>query len=148
MKCIAKTLYGLEEVLEKELKALGASDIVPLNRAVAFTGDTGLLYKSNYCLRTALSVLVSISEFSIRTPQDLYKKALLIDWGQLLDNKNTISIVPVINSRHFKHSGYAGLLFKDAIADWFRSKTGRRPSVNSENPDIVFNLHISNESVT
>jgi putative N6-adenine-specific DNA methylase len=48
----------------------------------------------------------------------------------------------------FQHTGYAGLVLKDAIADWFRDKTGRRPSVNTEDPGIVFNLHISNELVT
>jgi putative N6-adenine-specific DNA methylase len=54
MKLVAKTLYGLESVLTTELAALGASDVKSVNRAVTFTGDKELLYKVNYCARTAL----------------------------------------------------------------------------------------------
>ncbi len=148
MKYIAKTLYGLESVLSGELKALGALDVIDLNRAVAFNGDTELLYKANYCLRTALSVLFIIAEFRIRSARDLYKNGLKIDWDNFLDPETTFSIVPVINSPLFSHSGYSGLILKDAIADWFRNRTGKRPSVDSKDPGIVFNLHISNELVT
>jgi putative N6-adenine-specific DNA methylase len=148
MKYIAKTLYGLENVLAGELKTLGASDIMILNRAVSFNGDIKLLYKTNYCLRTALSVLMRIDEFRIRSGKDLYKNSLKVEWDNFLDPDKTFSIVHVINSPLFKHTGYAGLVLKDAIVDWFRERTGRRPSVNTENPEIVFNLHISNDLVT
>ncbi len=148
MRYIAKTLYGLENILAGELRTLGASDILVLNRAVGFSGDMKLLYKTNYCLRTALSVLMTIAEFRIRSGNDLYKSSLKVEWDNFLDPEKTFSIVPVINSPLFKHTGYAGLVLKDSIADWFREKTGKRPSVNSENPGIVFNLHISNDLVT
>jgi putative N6-adenine-specific DNA methylase len=148
MKFIAKTLYGLENVLAEELKTLAASDILVLNRAVAFSGDLKLLYKTNYCLRTALSVLKTIAEFRIRSTNDLYKNSLKIEWDNFLDPDKTFSIIPVINSPLFQHTGYAGLVRKDALADWFREKTGRRPSVNADEPDFVFNLHISNDLVT
>jgi putative N6-adenine-specific DNA methylase len=145
---IAKTLYGLENVLAEELKTLAASDIRVLNRAVAFSGDLKLLYKTNYCLRTALSVLKTVAEFRIRSTNDLYKNSLKVEWDNFLDPDKTFSIIPVINSPFFQHTGYAGLVLKDALADWFREKTGRRPSVNADEPDIVFNLHISNDLVT
>ncbi len=148
MKYIAKTLYGLENVLAGELKTLGASDILVLNRAVAFSGDVKMLYRANYCLRTALSVLATIDEFRIRSGDDLYKNSLKVDWDSYLDPDKTFSIIPVINSPIFQHTGYAGLVLKDSIADWFRNKSGRRPSVNTDDPDIVFNLHISNDLVT
>jgi putative N6-adenine-specific DNA methylase len=147
MKYIAKTLYGLENVLAGELKTLGAAGISVLNRAVAFSGDKKMLYKANYCLRTALSVLVTIAEFRIRSVNDLYKNSLKVRWDTFLDPGKTFSVTPVIKSPLFRHTGYAGLVLKDAIADWFREKTGRRPSVNAEDPGIVFNLHISNELV-
>lgn len=36
---VAKTFKGLENVLAKELSAIGAEQITILNRAVSFTGD-------------------------------------------------------------------------------------------------------------
>jgi putative N6-adenine-specific DNA methylase len=95
-----------------------------------------------------MSVLMEIAGFRIRSSDDLYKNSLSIDWKKYLDADRTFSVVPVIHSPIFSHTGYAGLLLKDAIADWFRQKTGRRPSVSTSDPDIVFNLHISNEQVT
>jgi putative N6-adenine-specific DNA methylase len=148
MKFVAKTLYGLEKVLSQELIGLGAGNVQIANRAVLFEGDKSLLYRVNYCTRTALSVLMPVAEFRIRSKDDLYKDGLKIEWDRFMDPYDTFSIVPVINSPHFVHTGYAGLILKDAIADSFRNKTGRRPSVNSADPGLLINLHISNDLVT
>jgi putative N6-adenine-specific DNA methylase len=148
MKYVAKTLYGLENVLAVELEGMGATRVKTLNRAVSFSGSMELLYRTNYCLRTALSILVPVADFMIRSKEDLYKKASEIDWSVIMNPESTFSVVPVVNSGLFEHSGYPGLILKDAVADYFRNKTGKRPSVDTSDPDILINLHISNESVT
>jgi putative N6-adenine-specific DNA methylase len=148
MRFVAKTLYGLEKVLSDELVILGAGNVQTANRAVLFEGDMSQLYRANYSLRTALSVLMPITDFRIRSKDDLYKGGLKVEWDRFMDPDDTFSIVPVINSTHFGHTGYAALILKDAIADSFRNKTGRRPSVDTSNPRILINLHISNDLVT
>jgi putative N6-adenine-specific DNA methylase len=148
MKFIAKTLYGLEPVLAKELENLGAVDIVVANRAVLFTGDLNLMYTVNYMSRTSLSVLWMIAEFNIKSADDLYNRAQRIRWEEYIDGYSKFSIVPVVKSPLFNHTGFAGLRLKDAIADYFRRKSGFRPSVDTEDPDLMINLHISNERVT
>jgi len=148
MKFVAKTLYGLEKVLSEELISLGAGNVQTANRAILFEGDKSLLYRVNYSVRTALSVLMPIADFRIRSKEDLYKGGSKIEWDRFMDTDDTFSIVPVINSPHFGHTGYAGLIIKDAIADYFRNKTGRRPSVDTTNPRVLINLHISNDNVT
>jgi len=148
MKFVARTLYGLEDVLSRELVMLGASGVEAANRAVVFEGDTSLLYKVNYCSRTALSFLKPLADFSIRTKDDLYAGCSRVRWDDFIGRDSTFSVVPVVNSPLFKHSGYPALVAKDSIADYFRKKTGRRPSVDTANPDIVVNLHISNQKVT
>ena len=79
---------------------------------------------------------------------DLYREGSKIEWDRYLDPDDTFSIVPVVNSPHFSHTGYPGLILKDAIADYFRNKSGRRPSVDTIDPRILINLHISNDNVT
>lgn len=147
MKLVAKTLFGLEKVLEKELNELGASQVKAVNRAVLFEGNKELLYRCNYSLRTALSILVPIAEFRIKSKDDLYREGLRIKWEKFMGPHDTFSIVPVVNSPVFTHSGYPGLILKDSVADYFRNLSGSRPSVNSTDPDVVINLHISNNSV-
>jgi putative N6-adenine-specific DNA methylase len=148
MKFVAKTLYGLEAILADELVSLGASDIEKVNRAVTFSGDMEMLYRVNYCARTALSVLVNVADFRIRSKDDLYREGLRTGWERYLNPDDTFSIVPVVNSPHFSHTGYPGLILKDAIADYFRNKFGRRPSVDTSDPRILINLHISNDNVS
>ena len=147
MKLIAKTLYGLEKVLAGELNSLGASETEIVNRAVIFKGDKRLLYTVNYCSRTALSVLEEIADFRIRSKEDLSRAGMRIEWDRIIDPDDTFSIVPVVNSPLFNHTGYAGLVLKDSIADYFRKKTGKRPSVDTVDPRVVINLHISNDRV-
>lgn len=148
MKYVAKTLYGLENELEKELAGLGAGSVKSVNRAVLFEGDKSLLYKVNYCSRIALSVLVPVAEFRIKSKDDLYREGMNISWDRYMGDDVTFSIVPVVNSPLFSHSGYPALILKDAVADYFRNKTGRRPSVDTADPSLIINLHISNDTVT
>jgi len=148
MRFVAKTLYGLEKVLSEELISLGADNVQAVNRAVLFEGDRSLMYRVNYCSRTALSVLMTIADFRIHSKEDLYKHGLKLQWEKFLGPDDTFSITPVVNSQLFGHTGYPGLILKDAIADYFRKKSGRRPSVDTASPDLLINLHISNDQVT
>ncbi len=148
MQLIAKSLFGLEEVLAGELKDLGADSIKISNRAVEFEGDKEMMYRANYQLRTALSILKPLVEFRIRTSKNLYSSALRFDWDRFMTVDQTFSIVPVVHSTLFKHTGYAGLVLKDAIVDKFRTKHNRRPTVDTQRPDVVFNLRISENNVT
>jgi len=148
MKLLAKTLFGLEEVLAAELRELGAGGVTVLNRAVAFEGPRSLLYTVNYRSRLALSILVPVAGFSITGQKDLYNGAVSADWDHYLDTGMTYAVTAVVNSRHFTHSGYAALVVKDAIADFFRRLTRERPSVDQKTPDLLVNVHISNDKVT
>ncbi|MGA1976746.1 MAG: class I SAM-dependent RNA methyltransferase [Bacteroidales bacterium] len=147
MKFTAKTLYGLENILVRELEDIGAHDIKSANRAVTFSGGKEILYKANYCSRIALSILVPIAGFRIKSKDDLYRKTSEIEWSRIMDDNCAFSVVPVVKSRIFDHSGYPALVVKDAVADYFRKRTGRRPSVDTRDPGIVINLHISNDIV-
>ena len=89
-----------------------------------------------------------VADFRIRSKDDLYKGGSKVEWDRFMDPDDTFSIVPVVNSPHFGHTGYPGLILKDAIADTFRKKTGRRPSVDTSDPGLLINLHISNDQVT
>jgi len=148
MKIIAKTLYGLEELLKEELEEIGANDCVILNRAVEFEGDEELLYKVNYLSRLSIKVLVELFSFNVRNEDDLYKECFDYPWEDLFDLDNTFAIFSTVNSEKFKHTKYVALKMKDAIADRFRDKFNKRPNVSTDNPDYQFNLHISNNEAS
>ena len=146
---IAKTQLGLEEILSDELLKLGAQDVQVLNRAVSFVGDVGFMYKANLNLRTAIRILKPIYKFSARKDEDLYLEVKKIDWSKYISVDKTIAVNASVYSDFFNHSHYVALKVKDAIVDYFRDLTkGRRPNVNTKNPDIRINIHISNDKCT
>lgn len=139
---LAKTLFGFEELLAAELLKLGAKNIEVHNRAVAFTGDKGFMYKANLCLRTALRILKPIKSFTVSNEQSLYNEIQKINWDEYLDASGTLAIDCVLNTDLFSHSMYIAQKAKDAIVDQFREKYSIRPSVDLDHPTLKINLHI------
>ena len=148
MKLIAKTFAGLEEVLAQELTDLGAEGVEKGNRMVVFRGDKEMMYRANFCLRTALRILKPIESFKASDADDIYDRVKAMDWDKYMDNTDTFLVDAVVYSENFRHSKFAAYRVKDAIADYFREKTGKRPNVRMDNPDIKINLHISDNDVT
>lgn len=139
---LAKTFYGFEEILSRELKELGANHIEAGVRSVSFEGDTGFMYKANLCLRTAIRILKPIASFKVHNDRELYQKIYALDWESLFKPSNTILISTTLKSDRFNHSLYVSQKVKDAIVDKFRHNTGARPSVDKESPDIAIHIHI------
>ncbi|SZD72631.1 Ribosomal RNA large subunit methyltransferase L [Candidatus Ornithobacterium hominis] len=144
----AKTLYGFETILAKEVSELGGADVKIKNRLVEFYGDTGFMYKANYSLRTALRILKPLKKAKAKNEDELYELAKDFTWEEIFNFNQTFRIDFTIYSPNFKHSQFAALRVKDAIADRFMEKFSKRPNVEKNQPDIIVNLHISHTTVT
>jgi len=144
---LAKCPAELEEILAGELGNLGASNIQILKRAVSFEGDKKLLYEANYLCRTALRILVPLKSFDFSNETEFYDRIKSISWENYMDETQTLSIDSTIASSIFTHSHFVSQRAKDAIADRFRERTGARPSVDLDNPDLRINLHIYKDTV-
>lgn len=145
---VAKTLDGFEGVLEKELRQLGAQDIKPLKRAVSFKGDTGFLYKANLWLRTALRILKPIAGFEVNSQEEFYNRIKKLPWEKWLSENQTFRVNATIHSELFTNSQFVELRTKDAIVDRFRERTGQRPSVQLQFPDLYVQIHLNGNRVT
>ena len=133
---IAKTFQGLEEILAEELTTLGANDVQIGRRMVSFTGDKEMMYKANFCLRTAIRILKPIKHFTAKDADAVYEQ-----------NK-TFAVDAVVFSDEFRHSKFVSYKVKDAIVDYFRELNGKRPSVRISRPDVLLNIHIAQTTCT
>jgi len=145
---IAKTFQGLEEVLAKELTTLGANNIEIGRRMVSFTGDKEMMYRANFNLRTAIRILKPIKHFTANSADEVYEEVKAIEWEQYLNNRMSFAVNAVVFSEEFRHSKFVAYKVKDAIADYFRDKTGERPSVRINHPDVALNIHIAQNRCT
>ena len=145
---IAKTLKGLEDVLREELLKLGARDIQMMTRAVRFKGDLGFLYKANICIGSAVRILRPIKFVEVHRSEDLLVAAQKIPWEKWFHPDKTFAVYASGTHPKFDHTGYAALVLKDGIVDRFRSKIGKRPSVDREFPQIRIELHLNKRHCT
>ncbi|MEL1244394.1 THUMP domain-containing protein [Flavobacterium sp. DGU11] len=141
-KMIAKTFFGFEEILAKELQMLGAQEVEQGVRMVSFKGDKGFMYKANLALRTALKILKPVYFFRAYNEESLYKGIMSMDWSKYLNANQSFVIDVTIHSDHFNHSQFVALKAKDAIVDQFRERYGKRPDIDKDFPDVRINLHI------
>jgi putative N6-adenine-specific DNA methylase len=147
-KMVATTMYGFEPILERELLKLGAMHIKRGIRNVSFEGDLGFMYKANLSLRTALSILKPIFHFKFANEDDFYKKLNNFEWEKHLSIDQTFMVQATIFQSVFTHSQFVALRTKDALVDRFRNKTGKRPSVSTDSPKAVFNIHVNRNFCT
>jgi putative N6-adenine-specific DNA methylase len=148
-KMVATTMFGLEEVLAKELTDLGAREVQVAVRSVSFKGDKGFMYKANISLRTAIRILKPIRRFKARNEDDLYNNLQKIRWESFLDVDGTFAIGSVVNSSFFTtNSHYISLKSKDAIADYYRHKYSKRPNIDLKYPNLKIHIHIKDDLCT
>ena len=101
---IAKTFQGLEEVLAKELVGIGANNIAIGNRMVSFSGNTGMMYKANFHLRTAIRILKPFLHFKANTADEVYEICKKVNWEEYLSQTSSFAVDAVVNSEDFRHS--------------------------------------------
>lgn len=148
LELVVSCHYGFEELLADELSALGLQNIALHNRAVTCNGTLAQVYSANYNCRLALRVLIKIATFEVPDGNTLYEEVYDLPWEQLIQPNSTIAINSICNQSAFDNTMFVSMRTKDAIADFFRHRTGIRPSVDNDHPDLRIQVHIFKEQAT
>ncbi|GIK61041.1 MAG: class I SAM-dependent RNA methyltransferase [Ignavibacteriota bacterium] len=144
----AQVTGKMENICQEELIELGAKETEVAYKGVYFKADLQTLYKINYTSRLASRILAPLITFPCRSTDYLYQKSKKIHWEDFCSLKKTFSISASVSNSRINNSLYASQCLKDGIADYFRSKNGKRPDVEVVNPDVRFNLHIEKDTAT
>jgi len=147
MRIIVRTYAGFESILAQEIKQITGTEPTLGKRANYLDGDLNTIYKLNLWSRLALDVLVELHHYKAKNETELYDGAAKFDWSQEFSIHETFALNSVVHSPFFNHSKYASLKIKDAIVDQFKKRSGKRPSVDRENPDHRFLLRITHDNV-
>jgi putative N6-adenine-specific DNA methylase len=141
----AQIADSLKEAGAEELAELGAEDVRPEFSGIHFRADKSTLYRINYLTRLLSRCLAPLISFACPDTDTLYQKTKQIAWEDFFDQGNTFAVSGNVSDSAISHSQYAALRLKDAVADYFKEKTGQRPDVSVRNPDILLNLHIRHD---
>jgi len=131
-----------------ELETLGGYDIKPSFRGIYFSASHSDLYKIVYSTRLFTRFLAPLLRFDCHSTKYLYQTGGNISWTDIMNVEDTFAINANVSHSRIKHSQYAAQCLKDSIADQFMNSLGKRPSVDTINPDVRLNLHIQNNKAT
>jgi 23S rRNA G2445 N2-methylase RlmL len=144
----APCTLGLEAALAAEVAALGAGDVTVRRGAVSFSGDRRIGYAANLWLRSAVRVQERVADFRATTREELHAGAAAVEWERWLAPSGTLAVDASVRDAAISHSGFAALTVKDAVVDRFRGRTGERPSVDADHPDLPLKLVLHGERAT
>lgn len=140
---VANCAAGLEELLREEIALLGGRKIEIAKGVVFFKGNLKTGYSSCLWSRFASRILLKIAEFDIQDDVALYDYCIGIDWQEHMSSSTTFAVECTLSQKAvLTHSHFAALRVKDAIVDQFRTKTGKRPHVKVDRPQVKIHLHI------
>lgn len=136
---------GLAEYLKREVEALGyaVSDAQQTHLEIAAGLQDAM--RLNLFLRTAMNVLVLISDFECPDADGLYKKINALPWEDMISPDEYLSVVSNVNTPAINDWRFAALKTKDAIVDRVASVAGRRPDSGPKRENFVVHLYWAQE---
>jgi putative N6-adenine-specific DNA methylase len=138
----ARIPQNIMEIGVAELSELGANDITPAYRGLGFRADKATLYRINYMTRLLSRILAPLISFDCHDTDSLYSRAKQVRWEDFIAQGRTFAVDSTVSDSRISHSKFAALRIKDAVADYFMEKTGRRPTVSPTDPDVRISLHL------
>ncbi|MCS5573206.1 MAG: THUMP domain-containing protein, partial [Pseudomonadales bacterium] len=144
----AQVADDIKELAAAEIQDLGAAEVRLTYRGLYFEASSDVLYCLN--LRSALvhRILAPLLTFDCHSDRYLYKTAAKVQWSDFLTPDHTFAVFATVSNSSIRHSKFAALRLKDAIVDYFRATTGKRPSIETQRPDLWINLRIHNNRAT
>ena len=145
MKLVASISQGLEKEGAKELIELGAKSVKASRRHISFEADMACLYRIHLRARLSFRFLREVARFPCHGPNELYGCVQsLIDWENWLQPRQSFRVDVTGFGEGLSHTHFTALQVKNAIIDLQRDRLGVRSSIDLNNPDICFHLHLSN----
>ena len=142
---------GVEELLAEEvheITGLQGEDLRVLRGGTLVRSSWRDAMRLNLHSRLAQRVLIELSNTEYRNEQDLYEAASNVAWEIWFTPKQSFKIEVTAQHSPLNSLNFAALKVKDAVADRFRFKTGVRPDVNVQWPDVRIYLHLTTERAT
>ncbi len=140
-KIIVTCSNRLSVYLQQEITELGFSPVRVFKTGVELRGSLQDCITLNLNLRCASQVLFSLMEFRAHNANDVYDNLLGIAWEELIAPDGYFSISSNVSNETISNNLFANVKVKDAIADRFRSKTGKRPNSGPELHGVVVHLY-------
>ncbi len=141
----ATAAKGTEPAIRDELRELRFRGVRADRGGVHFQGALSEGFRACLLLRTAVRVLLLVAEFEAPDEGALYEGVYSIDWGLVLDDKRTLAVRAFAKDSALGHTQFIAQKTKDAVVDQLRDRSGTRPDVDRDDPDVVLFVHLAHD---
>lgn len=148
MQFFASCPPGVADLTAAELRSCGATHTRELKLGVLFEGTIEAAYRACLWSRTASRILMPLATFSAATPEALYEGVSAVDWSEHIAASGTLAIDFAGASAGITHTHFGALKTKDAIVDQLRARSGQRPSIEVERPDVQLDVRVDRDRAT
>ena len=135
---------GLETLLQEEMEGLGIQNIERLPGRLIFQGNQENAYRVCMWSRLASRVLMPVHKHELDFTHDardvaeeLYEGAMNFDWSLLFAPQSTFAIRLHVERDIKVNTQFATLRTKDGVVDSFMEAVGKRPSIDTKQPEIT-----------
>lgn len=139
---------GIEDLLAKEVAQLGGVEVKQTVAGVSCQGEIELGYRLCLWSRLANKVLLPVHVVEAETAEQMYANLLLLAWDEHLDANMTFAIDFSGSSKAINNTHFGALKVKDALVDYFVKHYGKRPDVDSQQPDVRINARLRRGRLT
>ena len=136
---------GFEAALADELRGMELRQVRPLKGRVAFAGSPADAERACLWSRLASRIFVVLGRFACADAEDLYEATRSIAWERILRAGATIAVTARGTNDELRNSHFAALRVKDALCDRMLEVEGRRPNVDTDDPDARISLTLRGE---
>ena len=148
MQLFASCPPGVADLTAAELRDCGAEQIREFKLGVQFEGSLETAYRACLWSRTASRIMMPLGSFPAPTPEALYEGVAAINWTDHLAPTGTLAVDLGGSTSGITHTHFGALKTKDAIVDHFRERTGERPSINLDQPDVRIDVRLDRDRAT
>ncbi len=141
---------GVEHFLAYEvahITGLPASDMQTLRGGVQLQASWRAALQLNLHSRLGMRVLIQLAQQPYASEQDIYTAASAVAWEMWFTPKQSFRVEITAQHSPLKSLNFATLRVKDAVADRFRDKSGVRPDVDTQRPDVRVHLHLTEKQL-
>jgi len=148
LRFIASSPRGLSDLLARELLSFGAQDVRERATGVSFTGSLEVAYRTCLWSRLANRVFLEILGFTAQSADEFYAAVRAIDWSVHIGSGRTLACDFTGKHPSITHTHFGALKLKDAVVDQLREKTGDRPDIELDHPDIRIHAHANGTQIS
>ena len=148
MEFLARCAGGFEEVLAKELVALGCKRVKSIKGGALFAGEYADGLRACLWSRAATRILMEIVRTSAHSADTLYAGVRKVPWDKIIAPGATIAMHASGQNSALRNTQFTAVKVKDAVCDKLVDTRGARPDVDGDDPDFPVDVVIFRDRAT